>query len=157
MNGLRHDIQSHQQVAMFFWLAWVVLWGITVLTWWYDTAGYSLGMPGTVTILHFFLPLGAGILAGWWQRGAVRGLKHGLLVGLLVSAVDMLVMYAWSGVLIGQGKAQPDPDMTVWSGLFEALMMGVFTCVTGLILGALGGLIAGAISAGPRPPQTPAA
>lgn len=160
MSSLWHDIQVHRQVVTFFGLVWIAIWAVTVLTWWYDEAGYSAGMRDFATAFHFLLPFGAGILAGWWQAAALRGLRVGALSGLLVAAADMLVMYLWSAVLILQGKAQPNPSMTLWSGLFEALAMGLFNCVVGLILGSIAGLIGGLLSATlnrMRPTSTPTA
>lgn len=147
MSRLWHDLQTHRRVVTLFGLLWIALWVVTVLTWWYDEAGYSAGMPGSVTLLHLLMPFAAGILAGWWQAAAGRGIKSGALSGLLVSAADMLVMYLWSAILLLQGKGQPDPTLTVWSALFEALAMGLFNCVAGLILGAVAGLIGGLVSA----------
>ena len=152
MRQLWRDLQTHRLAASIFLACWLILWIVSVATWLYDPAGYSAGMPMEVFYVHLLAPLAAGILAGWWQDTIRGSVKNGLWAGLLYSVLDFVALLVWSGMLIGLGKVDPTVSETMpwWEGVFEALHMGLAYVIIGLLLGPVGGLIAGLVVAAVR-------
>lgn len=123
------------------------LWVITIITWMYDAAGNTVGMPMPVFFIHLAAPLLAGLIVGRRKVGLWPGTKAGMIAGALFGAANMAVQLLWGGVLYLQGKIPPDQPFTFWEGVFEAFTFFLLFTITGMVLGAIGGFFGAAFAA----------
>lgn len=128
----------------------IALWVLMAVTWMYDDAGYTVGMPAPVFFLHLISPLVAGLVVGWYKVGLRSGVKAGMIAGALFGAANIIGNLMWGLVLLAQGRIPADQPFTFLEGVFEALSFLVFFALIGLVLGAIGGAIGAAVSARAR-------
>ncbi len=124
----------------------VALWVLMAVTWMYDDAGYTSGMPVPVFFLHLTSPLVAGLVVGWYKVGMRSGVKAGMIAGALFGAANIIGNLIWGLVLLAQGRIPADQPLTFLEGTFEALSFLVFFALIGLVLGAIGGALGAAVS-----------
>jgi hypothetical protein len=137
-----------------FWLALLVL---TILTWQYDPAGYSAGMPGPVFFILLGSPFVVALILGWQQDTIWDGLKAGVVGGTLFGLANMAGHLVWSMLIIARGKAAFDPPMAWWEFALEALGFVFLFGIVGFVLGLVGGpLGAWAATSRHRPRVRPA-
>ena len=105
---------------------WLALWGITCVT-----------LYPAVFFLHLLMAFLAGALVGWWRnRNTIADrITGGMLAGLLFSVIGFAI--------------QIIPETTP-SLVLEALVMGGFYAVIGMVLGMVGGLIGALLAAALR-------
>lgn len=132
---------------------WAALWILTAVTWMYDAAGNSVGMPMLVFFIVLASPLIVGFIYGWQAGGVKAGLKAGMLSGTLFGLANMAGHLVWSAILLAMGRVAPQEQMAGWLGMFEVLEFTLLFALTGLALGLLGGLI-GAFMAQPLRQRT---
>lgn len=147
MNITSVQPKSDRRSWIILLLVFVALWTVTAATWMYDEAGYTVGMPGLVFILHLAAPLAVGLVVGWRKLSLVSGAKVGAFAGALFGAANIAVQLLWGGVLYLLGRIPPDQPFTILEGLFEVFEFLLLFTIIGLILGAIGGLLSAAISA----------
>jgi hypothetical protein len=139
MKQLYEITKSHRQGFLRFLAYWVILWGLTIATWMFDSLDQTMGMPPAMFNIHLLLPLAPGFLVGWRTGG---GLKTASLAGLLTAALDFLALLLWGLVLMILGKTgTPDPQHSGWGGALEALIWGAAFVILGAVLGLLGGWV----------------
>lgn len=125
---------------------WVALWFLMVFTWQYDQDGYSYGMPPVPFVIFLTAPLVAGLIVSWHKVDVWPGVKAGMIAGALLGAANIIGNLIWGLILFAQGRIPPDQPFTFWEGMFEALIFLLFFAAIGLVLGAIGGLLAVFIS-----------
>ncbi len=152
MKALWREARAHRPETTVFVLCWAAIGVFTLATWVFDDSGQTVGMHPAATLLNLSLPLAAGTLVGWWRRSAA-GAWDGALTGLHVAEMSLLgESLLWLLIyhlLLGRPLA-PGEGGGVLGGLAELLEMVVFAGVFGLVLGGLGGLAGGLLSARAR-------
>lgn len=126
-------------------ILYIALWIMMVVTWMYDDAGYSGGMPGPAFLVMLASPLVAGSIVGWYKENLGSGVKAGMIAGSLFGAANIVGNLVWGGVLWIQGKISADQPFTFWQGVAEVLEFLLLFAIIGLFLGAIGGLSGAAI------------
>jgi hypothetical protein len=135
-------------------ILFAILWTVTITTWLYDEAGYTIGMPMPIFFVSLAAPLVAGLVIGWPKRTLGSGVKAGALAGALFGAANIVAEVVWGGVLYLMGRMPPDQPFTFIESVFEALEFLILFMVVGLVLGAIGGLIGAAIGGARTPKQS---
>lgn len=147
MNHTLVQSKSDRRPRVILIVLFVALWLLMAVTWMYDEAGYTAGMPGPVFFLMLISPLVAGLVAGWNRVEVRSGAKVGMIAGALFGAANIAGNLIWGGILFLLGRIPPDQPFTFWEGVFEAFIFLLFFAVIGLVLGAIGGALGAAISA----------
>lgn len=142
---MTHKFHFNRQVTILVVL-WLALWFLMVFTWLYDQNGYSSGMPPVPFFMMLFSPLVVGLIVGWYKVDVWPGVKAGMIAGALFGAANIVGNLIWGLILQLRGQIAPDQPFTFWEGVFEALIFLLFFAVIGLVLGAIGGLLAVFIS-----------
>ncbi len=152
MKALWREVHAHRTGTTVFALCWAAIGVFTLATWVFDDSGQTVGMHPAATLLNLALPLAAGALLGWWRR-STGGAGAGALAGLHVAEISLLgETLLWLLIyhlLLGRPLA-PGEGGGVFAGLAEFLEMVVLAGVFGLVLGGLGGLAGGLLSARAR-------
>lgn len=131
-------------ILVFFYVA---LWVLMAVTWMYDDAGYTVGMPGPIFMILLVSPLAAGAVVGYYKADLRSGIKAGMIAGALFGAANIIGNLIWGLVLSARGRIPADQPFTFLEGMFEALSFLVFFALVGLVLGAIGGALGAAVSA----------
>lgn len=126
-------------------ILYIALWIMMAVTWMYDDAGYSGGMPGPAFLVILASPLVAGLIVGWYKESLGSGVKTGMIAGPIFGAANIVGNLIWGRVLWIQGKIPADQPFTFWQGVLEVLEFLVLFAIIGLFLGAIGGLSGAAI------------
>lgn len=137
---------GRQRIPSFIVIAWLILTAIVVVTWMYDDAGYSVGMPMPVFFLQLLSPMLIAFVLGWRKPTYWQGAKIGMVAGAAFGLANMVAQLIWGGILLALGKAVPEATMGWAAGLFEVFEFTVLFTLTGLVLGLVGGL-AGVLAA----------
>lgn len=124
---------------------YIALWIMMVVTWMYDDAGYTVGMPGPAFFIMLASPLVAGCIVGWYKESLGPGVKAGMIAGAFFGAANMIGNVIWGGVLWVRGLIPADQPFTFWEGVIEAFGFLLLFAIVGLVLGAIGGLSGAAI------------
>ena len=132
----------------------VALWVLMAVTWLYDDAGYTVGMPGPIFMILLVSPLAAGAVVGYYKADLRSGIKAGMIAGALFGAANIIGNLIWGLVLSARGRIPADQPFTLLEGMFEALSFLVFFALIGLVLGAIGGAIGAAVCARARRTQS---
>jgi hypothetical protein len=144
-SGKRGETMNHklhiQRPVMVVLVFWGAIWVLAIATWMYDSAGYTVGMPMPVFFLQLLAPLLAGVVLGWGKSRLWPGMKAGMIGGALFGIANLVGQLIWGGVLYLMGRIPPESPFTFVEGIFEALEFLVLFMMTGLILGAVGGLL----------------
>jgi hypothetical protein len=92
MRKLWQDIQAHKWAAVLFLVYWLATLVVVPITW-------VEGIPFSVVLLLFTVPLIAGILVGLWRSSTPEHtarlgdkISGGMLAGLLCAEITELVM-----------------------------------------------------------------
>ncbi len=149
MNHISEE-QKSNRAMLWIGALLVVLWVMTVATWMYDTAGYTVGMPMPLFFVHLAAPLVVGLIVGRRKTGLWSGAKTGAIAGALFGAANIAVQLLWGGVLYLLGRIPPDQPFTFVESLFEVLEFLVLFTLMGLILGMAGGFLGAAIGSRSR-------
>lgn len=131
---------GRQRIPSFIVVAWLILSAIVVVTWMYDDAGHSVGMPMPVFFLQLLSPMLIAFVLGWRKSTYWQGAKIGMLAGAAFGLANMVAQLIWGGILLALDKAVPGATMGWAAGLFEVFEFTVLFTLTGLVLGLVGGL-----------------
>jgi hypothetical protein len=135
-----------QRPVMVVLVFWGVIWLLTIATWMYDSAGYTVGMPMPVFFLQLLAPLLAGLVLGWNKQHLWPGVKAGMIGGALFGIASLIGQLIWGGVLNLMGRIPPESNITFVEGIYEILEFLMLFTIVGLVLGAVGGLLGFAIA-----------
>jgi hypothetical protein len=132
MAQLLRDITSHRRSASCFAAVWIVVAGLTALTW-HD--GLSLAAMAALAVLPFM----AGAIVGWWRISANPADDHpcGMLAGALVALFDIAIVFVldWKFSTTNDGSWQ-------WGVFALWLVIGAVFAAVGAAIGFIGGLTA---------------
>lgn len=145
MSSIPVERKANSLPAIVLIIFFIALWIMMVVTWMYDDAGYSGGMPGPAFLVMLASPLIAGFVVGWYKESLGLGVKAGMIAGPLFGAANILGNLVWGGVLWIQGKIPADQPFTFWQGVVEVSEFILLFATIGLFLGAIGGLSGAAI------------
>ena len=147
---MSHVFRDHPTTSAAL-LLWLALWIVMALSWLYDPAGYTVGMPMPVFFAVLASPLVAGLIAGWPRSGLWPGLKAGMLTGALFGAANILGNLLWSLIVFLRGRIPSEQPFTALEGYIEFLGFLLLFMVVGAILGGIGGWLGAAFSGRTRP------
>ena len=137
MRKFWQDIKTHRTASLLFLVCWIAVWAVTVGTWQYDAAGYSVGMGPVAIPLHFVLPLALGALIGWGGAGRPETSgKRCVLAGLIFSVIHFAVIPLGLS-LFWRTAVKNEPDC--WLAQWEALHFGLLYAVICIVLSIMGG------------------
>lgn len=145
MSSISVQPKPDRRPLVILGILFVALWILMVVTWMYDEAGYTVGMPPAVFIIILASPLVAGLIVGWFKVGLRPGAKAGMIAGALFSAANIIGNIIWGWLLNIQGRIPAEQPFTFWEGVAEALGFLLLFAVVGLVLGAIGGALGAAI------------
>lgn len=144
MRQLWQALLRHPMAIAVFSLLWLVTWGVTVLTWERDAAGYSIGMaPGAIP-LHLILPILLGGVVGLYATNPpgvnAKGCTlAGLALGLVQFGVLSIVDFLW--------LPAAEPGLPIGDLVAGTLVGAVAYAGVCAVLGVLGGGIRAGLGA----------
>jgi hypothetical protein len=145
MTSVPGQPKTNNLPAIVLIILYIALWIMMAVTWMYDDAGYSVGMPWPAFLVMLASPLVAGFTVGWSKASLGSGVKAGMIAGPLLGAANIVGNLLWGGVLWIQGKIPAEQPFTFWQGVAEVLEFLLLFAIIGLVLGAIGGLAGTAI------------
>mgnify|MGYP006953618995 CR=1 FL=1 len=144
MKILFREFNSHRREAWLILTGLALLWGFTFITWMDGNGIISQGMHPGMVILHFVLPISAGIFTVHWCPTWEDRFHCGAWMIIIYASLDMLVLAGWEIFLWRRGMLYPAGMEYTGLGevIYEVLLFGLMVIVVGMLLAGLGAWLA---------------